>query len=112
MKKLNLLILVFALFATNAIASETEPIKPTDQLRAEIVDIIGPNCPYEYDKNECTAEILFTVNTNSKIIILSIYSPNAKAEPYLKSKLNYKKVSHTSNRIGEIYLLPLRMIRE
>lgn len=112
MKKLKLFIIVFAIFAMNAYASNTDPIKPTNQLRAEIVDFIGQNCPYEYDKNECTAEVLFTINTKGEMIILSVTSPNVMAEPYLKSKLNYKKVSHKATREGEIFLLPLRMVRE
>ena len=112
MKKLKIFMVAFALFAMNAYAADTDPVKPTDQLRAEIVDIIGQNCPYEYDKNECTAEVLFTVNTNSEIIILTVISPNPKAESYLKSKLNYKKVSHTPKREGEVYLLPLKMVKE
>ncbi len=112
MKKFKILFLVFALFAMNVSAAVFNPVKPTDKLRAEIVDIIGPNCPYEYDKDECTAEVIFTVNTNGEMIILSVTSPNVKAEAYLKSKLNYKKVSHATNREGEIFLLPLRMVRE
>jgi len=112
MKKLKLLFVAFSLFAFTASAAVFNPIKPTDKLRAEIVDLIGPNCPYEYDKNECTAEVLFTVNSNKEIIVLSVISQNERAEPYLKSKLNYKKISHTPTRQGEIFLLPLRMIRE
>jgi len=112
MKNLKLLIVAFTLFTMSAYATVTNPIKPTDQLRAEIVDIIGPNCPYEYNENECTADVIFTVNTNSEIIILSVESPNKKAESYLKSKLNYKKVSHKTVREGEIFLLPLRMVKE
>jgi len=111
MKNLKLFIVAFTLFTISASAANFNPIKPTDQLRAEIVDLIGSNCPYEYDKNECTAEVLFTVSTNNEIIILSVVSPNPKAEPYLKSKLNYKKVSHSTNREGEIFLLPLRMVK-
>ena len=112
MKNLKLLFVAFTLFAMTASAAVLNPVKPTDKLRAEIVDIIGTNCPYDYDKNECTAEVLFTVNTKGEIIILSVDSPNTKAEPYLKSKLNYKKVSHVSTREGEIFLLPLRMVKE
>jgi len=113
MKKFTYLIIAFVLFAMNASAANTTgPVKPTSQLRSEIVDIIGPNCPYEHNKDECTAEVLFTINTKGELIVLSVISPNVKAEEFLKSKLNYKKVSHTPKREGEIFLLPLRMIRE
>ncbi len=112
MKNLKILIIAFALFAMNVSAATIDPVKPTSQLRSEIVELIGNNCPYDYHKNECKAEVLFTVNTNQELIVLSVTSQNSKAESYLKSKLNYKKVSHTPNRIGEIFLLPLRMVRE
>jgi len=112
MKNLKILIIVFALFAMNVSAAVIDPVKPTSQLRSEIVDLIGDNCPYDYDKNECSAEVLFTINTKSELIVLSVFSPNPKAETYLRSKLNYKKVSHTPKRVGEIFLLPLRMVRE
>jgi len=112
MNKLNLFILAFSLFAMNISAAIIDPIKPTDKLRAEMVEFIGTNCPYEYDKNECKAEVLFTINSKSEIIILSVISPNSQAESYLKGKLNYKKVSQKNNREGIIYLLPLRMVRE
>jgi len=112
MKKFKLFIVAFTLFAMSASAAVFNPIKPTDKLRVEIIDLIGTTCPYDYDKNECTAEVLFTVNSKSEIIILSVVSPNPKAESYLKSKLNYKKVSQEIKREGEVYLLPLRMVRE
>lgn len=112
MKNLKIFIIAFTLFAMNVSAAELTPVKPTTKLRAQIVELIGPNCPYEYDKNECTAEVLFTVNTNSEIIILSVISPNKKAAPYLKSKLNYKKISFKPVKEGELFLLPLRMVKE
>ncbi len=112
MRKLQLLIAVFTFLAIQVSASETNPIKPNDQLRADIVNLLGPECPYDYDKDECTAQVLFTVNSNKELIILSVESPNKRAEGYLKSKLNYSKVSYSPSKQGEIFLLPLRMVRE
>ena len=112
MKKFQLFLVAFALFSMSAMASVFNPIKPNAQLRAEIIDLIGTTCPYEYDKNECTAEVLFTINNDQEIVILSVLSPNERAEPYLKSKMNYKEVSHVPSREGDIFLLPLRMVRE
>jgi len=114
MKKLKLLIIVFSLFAINVFAigfDPINPIRPTEQLRAEIVDLIGPNCPYEYDKNECRAIVLFKVNSENEIEILKVISKNIKAEPYLKNKLNHKQVSKPPYEKEQIFLLPLRMIK-
>ena len=111
MKKLKILIIAFALFTMNISAATIDPVKPTSQLRSEIVDLIGINCPFDYDKNECKAELLFTVNTNQELIVLSVTSPNPNAELYLMRKLNHKKVSKTPYEINQVFILPLRIIK-
>ncbi|MEN8123722.1 MAG: hypothetical protein ABFR32_01230 [Bacteroidota bacterium] len=112
MKNLKILVIAFTLFAMNVSAAVLTPVKPNTKLRAEIVELIGPSCPFEFDKNECTAEVLFTVNTNGEIIVLTVNSPNIKAEPFIKSKLNYKKVNFKPVKEGEVYLLPIRIVKE
>jgi len=113
MKNLKLFIATLALiFAVQvSAASEDDPVRPSNQLRAELVDLIGPNCPFELDKDECTAEVLFTVNSAGEVIIISILSDNPQAEKHVKNKINYKKVSHRPTKPGEIYLLPVRVVR-
>jgi len=111
MKKLNLIILAFFLFAMNISAAVVNPVTPTTKLRVEIVDLIGTECPYDYNKNECTARVLFTVNTKGEIIVISVVSPNKSADSFIKNKLNYKKVAHRPKREGEVYLLPIRIVK-
>ncbi|MDH3322743.1 MAG: hypothetical protein OEM04_07120 [Flavobacteriaceae bacterium] len=104
MKKL--LILAIALFTLNVSATE-KPVKPTDALRTEIIDLLGPNCPEDLSKNECTIDVIFTVNSESEIIVLSVDSSNDLAESFVKNKLNYKKVNYESHEVGELFLLPV-----
>ena len=111
MKKLSLFIVAFTIFALQATASITGPIKPNAALRAELVKLIGTECNFELDKAECTAEVLFTVNTKGEVIVLMVESPNPLAESYIKGKINYKKIDHDVKKEGEIYLLPLRIVR-
>ena len=111
MKNLKIFIFAVALFAMNVSAATIDPIKPTSQLRSEIIELIGTNCPYDYYKKECTAEVYFTVNAKQEIVILSVTSPNSKAESYLKSELNHKKVSKTPYEINQVFRLPIRLIR-
>lgn len=111
MKNFKILLIAFALFTLNATAKTFSPVKPSAQLRADIVDIIGTNCPYESDKDECTAEVIFTVNNEREIVIISVTSENPGAEEFIKSKLNYKKVNHKPGHAGELFLLPLRMVK-
>ena len=112
MKSLKLFIAALALvFAVQVSAATEDPVKPSAQLRAELVNLIGPDCPFELVKGECTAEVLFTVNTSGEVIIISIISENPEAEKHIKNKINYKKVSHKPSKPGEIYLLPIRVVQ-
>jgi hypothetical protein len=111
MKKVKILILAFALFAMNLSAATMAPVKPNAQLRADIVELIGPNCPYESDNDSCSAEVIFTINSEKEIVIISVNSENPNAEEFLKSKLNYKKVKFNSGHAGELFLLPLKMVK-
>ena len=112
MKSLKLFILALGLFTINVSAANLNPIKPTDELRIEIVELIGSNYMNEMKANELGAAVLFTVNNNKEIIILSVDSDDDLLESYLKRKLNYKKVNHRPSKHGEIYLLPVKMIKD
>lgn len=112
MKNLKLFIAALALvFTVQVSATNEDPVKPSAQLRAELVELIGSDCPFALEKEECTAEVLFTVNSAGEVIIISILSSNPKAEKHIKNKINYKKVSHRTSKPGEIYLLPIRVVR-
>ena len=112
MKSLKLFILALGLFTINVSAANLNPIKPTDELRIEIVELIGSNYMNEMKANELGAAVLFTVNNNKEIIILSVDSDDDLLESYLKRKLNYKKVNHRPSKHGEIYLLPVKMVKQ
>jgi hypothetical protein len=112
MKSFKFILLVSAVFLLNVATAFANPIKPTDQLREEIVDIIGFSFLDDYEENEYAAEVLFTVNSEQELIVLSVNSESDEAEDYLRNKLNYKKVDHSPTKYGEIYLLPVKMVKE
>lgn len=113
MKYLKLFVLALALFAFNVTtAANTNPVKPSDELRVEIVDLIGSNLNAEMVDDEYQADVLFTVNNNKELIVLSVESDNRQLESYLKRRLNYKKVNYRPSKHGEIYLLPVKMVKQ
>ncbi|MEL4454486.1 hypothetical protein [Lutimonas vermicola] len=112
MKSLKLFVLALTLFTINVSAANLNPIKPTDELRVEIVDLIGSNYLADMEVDQYAAEVLFTVNNDRELIVLSVDTENAQLESYLKRKLNYKKVNHQPGKHGEIYLLPVKMIKQ
>ncbi|MEN8123723.1 MAG: hypothetical protein ABFR32_01235 [Bacteroidota bacterium] len=117
MKKFNLFLiaLTFVVFNLSATPKKVKnfdenPVKPNENLRTEIVSILGTDYPFTLENIE-TIEVLFTLNTNQEIIVISTNSKNKVFENYLKVKLNYKKVHYTINKQGKLYLLPLRIAK-
>ena len=105
MKKL--IIVAIALFTLNLSAAES-PVKPNDLLRADIVQLLGNDCQADFSKADCSVEVIFTINSKSEVIVLSINAPSRISESFIKRKLNYKKVNYKTTKEGELFLLPLR----
>ena len=112
MKNVKLFILALGLFTLNLSAANMNPIKPTENLRVEMVNLIGSNFIDEMIDDQYEANVLFTVNSNRELIVLSVESENTELGTYLKRKLNYKKVNHKPSKHGEIYLLPVKMVKK
>lgn len=106
MKKI-IIVAAIALFTLNVSASE-KPVKPNDYLRTEIVNLLGDNLSFHFNKNEITVEVLFTVTNQGELVIISANTQNEDIEQYIKEKLNYKKVNFKANP-GEMFLLPLKI---
>ena len=112
MKNLKLFVFAIAFFTLNVVsAANLNPINPTDELRVEITDLIGSSYMDEMSDKECSADVVFTVNSKSELIVLSVNSDNSQLESFLKNKLNYRKVDHQPSKPGEIFLLPVKMIK-
>ncbi|MEQ6124097.1 hypothetical protein AAON49_07860 [Pseudotenacibaculum sp. MALMAid0570] len=112
MKKLKLTITAIALcFATlTAFANETEPLatKSKNELRSEIVSILGTQVPsYLVDNSDIKANVSLIVNNQNQLIIVSVDTKSNTVDKYLKSKLNYQKVNVKGLKKGEIYRVPL-----
>ena len=103
MKKL--IIVAVALFTLNI--SAAEPVKTSDSLRAEIINLLGDNLSFDTNSSEMTVEIIFSVNSRGELVIISTNALDKSTETLIKQKLNYKKVDFKSDELGEMYLLPL-----
>ena len=56
-----------------------------------------------------TAQIRFTLNADSQIVVLTVDSDNEYLEGFVKAKLNYKNVELEDFREGKIYTIPVRI---
>ncbi len=107
MKKLSLVIVMLfvsvSLFANDNKKSE----KPLKNLSTQIGEILSDNV-IKVDQ-DLTANVLFTLNRNKEIVVLSVTTDSYVVEQYVKSKLNYKKVDLDNYREGRTYTIPIRI---
>ena len=108
MKKLAVLIFVFAMSVTTTFANnEDDKRKEERALRTQIVKLLGN---YE-SKETVQAEVKFMINRKGEIIVLSVESENKNVDAYIKSALNYKTVSKKVAKRMRMYIVPLKIVK-
>ncbi len=112
MKNLKLIALVLAIgISSISFAAPTETADPKSELREQIIDFLGGNLRFSCE-NDVVAEVVFTLNNRSEIVIVSVNCENDNLDGYIKSKLNYKKVEVTAIEEGKIYRMPLKIVHK
>ncbi|NNC69284.1 MAG: hypothetical protein HKN90_00515 [Flavobacteriaceae bacterium] len=111
MKRLKLITAIVALMISSlSFANVNE--EPTDkELRKKIIQILG-NSTDKVADGTITAQILFTFNDKSEIVVLSVDTDNQRVEWLVKSKLNYKKIKLDALNVGKLYKMPLKIVNK
>jgi hypothetical protein len=110
MKKLAVVIFVFAMSVTSTFASNEDKLKKKpSEVRKEVVRLLGN---YDITLHETlNTSIHFLINRKNEIVVLNVDSKNAGLVSYVKRKLNYKRVKAVSVNYMKIYTLPLKVKR-
>lgn len=110
MKKLNVMLLAVAFAITSFANANTEPKNTTTStnLTEEIKELLKKPA-FKVDAEE-TAYVTFTLNQNQEIVVLSVDSENASIENFIKSRLNYQKVSSGLGDDIKFYRMPVRVV--
>lgn len=114
MKNLKKLISSIALtlfVGSFAFAGTTTKSDQKQQLRSELVQLLGDLNEFE-EKTNITANVSFVVNDKNEVVVISVNSKNAQVREILKGKLNYKKIETLGIERGEIYSMPLKIKKE
>ncbi len=114
MKILKSIIVIFAISLTTSFSSfaiDKNPEEPNPKLRAEIVSLLADKTGLKLEESG-KAEISFMVNNSNELIIVSVDSNIPCFDYYVKTKLNYKKVSTKGIMKGEVYIIPIKFISE
>ena len=89
-------------------ANAPKKSEPTKNLSSQIGSLLQDN-QFTIDDANLTANVLFTVNKNNEIVVISVDTENAVLESFVKGRLNYQKVEVAQNREGKMYTVPVRI---
>ncbi len=109
MKKVSLFLITLMLFTVGTASANTVP--EPKELSAQIESLLERNQLVIDQEEEVLASVLFTLNENQEIVVLSVQTENRTVEAFVKSRLNYKKVTLEGilYQEGENYRVPVRI---
>ena len=110
MKTIKNLVLV-AVFAFSTVLSASNPTTSKSENSRLSYEIQKFLTNHDFDfKNEVTAEVMITLNKDHEIVVLSVDHDNPRIENYIKSKLNYKKLSSEYLGKDKKFIVPVKLM--
>ena len=110
MKTIKNLVLVAAI-AFSTVLSATNPTNSKSENSKLSYEIQKFLTSHDFDfKNEVTAEVMITLNKDQEIVVLSVDNDNPQVESYIKSKLNYKKLSTKYLGNDKMFKVPVKLM--
>ncbi len=109
MKKVKVFLVAFALVTGTLLsaAAAADPDVKTS-FSVEITKLL--EFPPNFDV-EVNTSVIFVINYEGEIVVLSVDTENKMVENFLKNRLNYKKIN-TDLKIGKEYKVPIKITLE
>lgn len=108
--KFKTLLIAFLIgFANISFASNDKPVE-----KKEIITSITKDVEKLLKKSDLalktteTATVKIMINTKNEIVVLSVDTQNTEVDSFVKSRLNYKKVS--TKTASDIFTLPIKIL--
>ncbi len=114
MKKLSVLAVAVMLLSTGSVlANDNKKAKTTSKAKTEnlstqIGKLLFSNNLTE-DAEGKTAQVLFTLNSEKEIVVLSVDTEDASLDAFIKGKLNYHEVEMANFEAGKKYTVSVRI---
>lgn len=107
-KTIKALLLVVAIAFSSALYASDKPTKDTSSsISEEIGQLLkNPNFTVEED---ILANVKVFFNEDNEIVVLTVNSESEYIDSYIKSRLNYKKMSNGVNNKNRYYIVPVRI---
>lgn len=109
MKRLSSIFVALALLATSTVFAANNPTADRNDTNSEITKLLK-NPDFIVD-HEMQANVLFTVNDDNEIVVLSVETQDSEIENYVKQRLNLRKLDSKIEH-GKQYIVPVRIKSE
>jgi hypothetical protein len=109
MRKLPVVLAAALLLAAGTLsANEPGATDPKKDLATQISDLLKDNA-FIVQEQDITAKVLFTLNHNREIVVISVDTKDELLERFVKSRLNYQQVSLDQTAEGKLFTVPVRI---
>tara|TARA_B100000745_G_C19812620_1_gene267911 strand:+ start:99 stop:446 length:348 start_codon:yes stop_codon:yes gene_type:complete len=111
MKQLKALLLAVTLTFSSVLMASTNPEKPSTTESSAItlkIEKFLKNPSFDVDY-EMTAHVTLTLNKNNELVVLHVDSTDGKMENFIKSRLNYRKVTGSYETLNGKFIVPVRV---
>ncbi len=111
MRTLKMLVLVVAITFSSVLSASTDPIENAEP--ASITETVGDllKNPDIQFKKEVNAMVEIFINQNDEMVVLSVDTDIKSVENYIKSRLNYKKLSKEVIGNSKKFKIPIKIIQ-
>ncbi|WP_296386444.1 hypothetical protein [Winogradskyella sp.] len=111
MQKFKMFALAVAITFSSVLSASTNPIEKAEP--ASITETVGKllkNPNFQLSK-EVNVIVDIFINENDEMVVLSVDTDNKLVENYIKSRLNYKKLSKEAIDYRKSFKIPVKMIK-
>ncbi len=105
----TLLLLVAITFSTVLFASTAPKSEDPSSLTKEIAELLK-NARFEVEQ-DVEALVTITFNKYDEIVVLSVETEDAEFKNFIKSRLNYSKVTASLVNESDHYIVPVRLTK-
>ncbi len=111
MKTIKTLLLVLAISFTSVLSANTDPIKEEpSNLTQEIATLL--KSPDFLIAEDLMAKVTIMINKDEEIVVIDVDTQSEALEVYIKSRLNYSKLSIGTEFENKTFVVPVRITAE
>lgn len=110
MKKINLLLL-FTLFLTVSYVQANDLVTPSPkkELSERISELLQDH-QLTVEGQSVSAKVLFTLNHEQEVVVLSVETDYEPIEVFVKDRLNYRKVITSKDMGSQVYTVNIKLV--